>query len=245
MEGEDIAYIRITSFSEQTAAGMERALKRFQDSSGDKLKGVVLDLRNNPGGLLDQSVKVSDAFLNQGEIVSTRSRRPDDGQRFNAKPGDIAAGLPIVVLLNGGSASASEIVAGALQDHRRGIVMGTRSFGKGSVQTIIPLSGHGAIRLTTARYFTPSGRSIQAKGIDPDIIVEQAKLEKIDQPQRRREENLRGRLDNPNGGSDTGETPAKPGDEAETKPAVPEDYQLSRALDLLRGIALYGARAGN
>lgn len=241
MEGEDIGYIRITSFSEQTATGVERALKRFKTNAKDKLKGIVLDLRNNPGGLLDQSVKVSDAFLNQGEIVSTRSRRADEGQRFNAKPGDAAEGLPIVVLLNGGSASASEIVAGALQDHRRGIIMGTRSFGKGSVQTIIPLSGHGAIRLTTARYYTPSGRSIQAKGIDPDIVVEQATLNKVTEPRRTREADLRGRLDNPGGGA-----PEEP--DADDNPAAaepPQDYQLARAMDLLRGIALYGARAAN
>ncbi|RZO38723.1 MAG: S41 family peptidase [Rhodospirillaceae bacterium] len=241
MEGNDIAYVRITSFSEQTTAGMERAINRLKEEAAGKLKGVVLDLRNNPGGLLDQSVKISDAFLNQGEIVSTRSRRADEGQRFNAKPGDITEGLPIVILVNGGSASASEIVAGALQDHRRAIILGTRTFGKGSVQTIIPLSGHGAIRLTTARYYTPSGRSIQAKGIDPDIVVEQAKLEKITQPERRREENLRGRLDNPGGGNGGG-----PGGVAEKKEAKgPDDYQLSRALDLLRGIALYGTRASN
>jgi len=242
MEGKDIGYVRITSFSEQTATGVERAIKRFKENSKNKLKGIVLDLRNNPGGLLDQSVKVSDAFLNQGEIVSTRSRRADEGQRFNAKPGDVADGLPIVVLLNGGSASASEIVAGALQDHRRGIIMGTRSFGKGSVQTIIPLSGHGAIRLTTARYYTPSGRSIQAKGIDPDIVVEQATLNKVTQPRRTREADLRGRLDNPNGAE-----PKKP--TADKKPAAaaekPQDYQLARAMDLLRGIALYGTRAAN
>ena len=241
MEGNDIAYVRITSFSEQTTASMERAINRLKEEAAGKLKGVVLDLRNNPGGLLDQSVKISDAFLNQGEIVSTRSRRADEGQRFNAKPGDITEGLPIVILVNGGSASASEIVAGALQDHRRAIILGTRTFGKGSVQTIIPLSGHGAIRLTTARYYTPSGRSIQARGIDPDIVVEQAKLEKITQPERRREENLRGRLDNPGGGNDSG-----PGGAAEKKEAKgPDDYQLSRALDLLRGIALYGTRASN
>ena len=240
MEGTDIGYVRITSFSEQTATGVERAIKRFKENSKNKLKGIVLDLRNNPGGLLDQSVKVSDAFLNQGEIVSTRSRRADEGQRFNAKPGDVADGMPIVVLMNGGSASASEIVAGALQDHRRGIVMGTRSFGKGSVQTIIPLSGHGAIRLTTARYYTPSGRSIQAKGIDPDIIVEQATLNKVDQAPRTREADLRGRLDNPNGAE-----PAQPADKKEPAAAAekPQDYQLARAIDLLRGIALYGNRA--
>mgnify|MGYP003638996585 FL=1 len=243
MEGDDIGYVRITSFSEQTATGVERAIKRFKDNAKNKLKGIVLDLRNNPGGLLDQSVKVSDAFLNQGEIVSTRSRRADEGQRFNAKPGDVADGMPIVVLMNGGSASASEIVAGALQDHRRGIVMGTRSFGKGSVQTIIPLSGHGAIRLTTARYYTPSGRSIQAKGIDPDIIVEQATLNKVTQPRRAREADLRGRLDNP----DEVEPQEEPA--AAKKPAAetdkPQDYQLARAMDLLRGIALYGNRAAN
>ena len=241
--GDDIAYVRITSFSEQTASGMERAVSRLREESGEKLKGLVLDLRNNPGGLLDQSVKVSDAFLNQGEIVSTRSRKPEEGQRFNAKPGDITEGLPIVVLLNGGSASASEIVAGALQDHRRAIVMGTRSFGKGSVQTIIPLSGHGAIRLTTARYYTPSGTSIQAKGIEPDIKVEQARLEKLDQPQRRREENLRGRLDNTD--QQREDEPGERTPAGVAAPGSPQDYQLSRAVDLIRGLALYNKRASN
>ena len=156
----------------------------------------MLDLRNNPGGLLDQAVAVSDAFLDKGEIVSTRGRRPDSIQRFNARPGDIAADLPMVVLINGGSASASEIVAGALQDQKRAIVMGTQSFGKGSVQTIMPLSGSGAIRLTTARYYTPSGSSIQAKGIVPDIEVHQANVEVVDDDPGRREADLRGRLKN-------------------------------------------------
>ncbi len=239
IEGKDIAYVRITSFSEQTTTGTVRAIKRLKKEANGPLKGLVLDLRNNPGGLLDQSVKISDAFLDRGEIVSTRSRRADDGQRFNAKPGDIMNGIPIVILVNGGSASASEIVAGALQDHRRAIVLGTRTFGKGSVQTIIPLTGHGAIRLTTARYYTPSGRSIQAKGIDPDIVVEQAKVETIKQPDQRREENLRGRLENLGGETDS----QSKGRVTPNSDKKPEDYQLSRALDLLRGIALYGDRA--
>ena len=158
---DNIGYIRVTTFNEQTSSGLASSIKKLQEEIGDKLGGYVLDLRNNPGGLLDQAISVSDAFLHQGEIVSTRGRHSDDAQRFNARAGDLAEGLPVVVLINGGSASASEIVAGALQDHRRAIIMGTKSFGKGSVQTIIPLSGHGAMRLTTARYFTPSGRSIQ------------------------------------------------------------------------------------
>ena len=241
MEGGDIAYVRITSFSEQTTRGVEQSIKSLSKKAKGKLAGIVIDLRNNPGGLLDQSVKVSDAFLDQGEIVSTRSRRPDESRRFNAKAGDITDGLPIVVMVNGGSASASEIVAGALQDHRRAIVLGTRTFGKGSVQTIIPLSGNGAIRLTTARYYTPSGRSIQAKGIEPDILVEQAKVEKITRPGVKREEDLRGRLDNPS------DNQVKPDTEQLVKETdkPPEDYQLLRALDLLRGIALYGARSSN
>src|SRR5580658_6062767 len=178
LEDGNIAYIRITSFNEQTDVGLNNAMKSLKEQANNKLVGVILDLRNNPGGLLDQAVAVSDAFLDKGEIVSTRGRRSDDAQRYDARPGDVANGLPLVVLINGGSASASEIVAGALQDHHRAILVGTRSFGKGSVQTIIPLPGHGAMRLTTARYYTPSGRSIQAKGIDPDIVVEAAKIEK-------------------------------------------------------------------
>src|SRR6266436_5002650 len=178
LEGDNIGYIRVTTFNEQTDTGLNNAMKNLKQQAGNKLVGVILDLRNNPGGLLDQAVAVSDAFLDKGEIVSTRGRRSEDAQRYNARQGDIAGGLPMVVLINGGSASASEIVAGALQDHHRAILLGTRSFGKGSVQTIIPLPGHGAMRLTTARYYTPSGRSIQAKGIDPDIVVEAAKIEK-------------------------------------------------------------------
>src|ERR1700739_467843 len=179
LEGDNIAYIRITTFNEQTDVGLNNAMKNLKQQAGGKLLGVILDLRNDPGGLLDQAVAVADAFLEKGEIVSTRGRRSEDAQRYNARPGDIAAGLPVAVLINGGSASASEIVAGALQDHHRAILLGTKSFGKGSVQTIIPLPGHGAMRLTTARYYTPSGRSIQAKGIEPDIIVEAARIEKL------------------------------------------------------------------
>jgi carboxyl-terminal processing protease len=243
VEGE-LGYVRITSFTEQTESGLKNAIDRIRQQSGNKLKGLVLDMRNNPGGLLDQAIAVSDAFLDKGEIVSTRGRRNDEAQRFNAKPGDLLNGLPIVVLINGGSASASEIVAGALQDHRRAILLGTRSFGKGSVQTIIPMGNQGAIRLTTARYFTPSGRSIQAQGIDPDIVVEPARLEKVDQPRARRESDLRGALRND---QQQGQGQQQPGQGGEQPAAAEgtEDYQLQRAFDLLRGLALYNQRNGN
>ena len=177
LEGGDIGYIRVTSFTEQSTSGVLDAVEKLKKEAGNKLKGYILDLRNNPGGLLDQAIAMSDAFLDKGEIVSVKARKSEDVQRWNAKPGDVADGLPIVVLMNGGSASASEIVAGALQDHRRAIILGTRSFGKGSVQTIMQVTGGGAIRLTTALYFTPSGRSIQKEGIKPDIEVEPAKIE--------------------------------------------------------------------
>ncbi|MBM3630279.1 MAG: S41 family peptidase [Alphaproteobacteria bacterium] len=240
----DLGYVRITSFTEQTESGVKNAIDRIRQQAGGKLRGLVLDMRNNPGGLLDQAIAVSDAFLDKGEIVSTRGRRNDEAQRFNAKPGDLLNGLPIVVLINGGSASASEIVAGALQDHRRAILLGTRSFGKGSVQTIIPMGNQGAIRLTTARYYTPSGRSIQAQGIDPDIVVEPARLEKVDQPRARRESDLRGALRND---QQPGQGQQQPGQGGE-QPAAAEgadDYQLQRAFDLLRGLALYNQRNGN
>jgi carboxyl-terminal processing protease len=239
LESGDIGYVRITSFSEQTASGLEKAVQNLRTQSKGKLKGLVLDLRNNPGGLLDQAVAVSDDFLDKGEIVSTRTRRPEDSQRFNAKPGDIIKGLPMVLLINAGSASASEIVAGALQDHHRAIVVGTRSFGKGSVQTIIPLPGHGAMRLTTARYYTPSGRSIQGKGIDPDIVVEQMKLEAVSDSDRRREADLPGALDVKPAPVDNG---AKPADNQGAS-STPDDYQLNHALDVLRGITLYSSNA--
>jgi len=243
LEG-DVGYVRITSFSGNTYDGLEKAMKEFADEKPDNLKGIVLDLRNNPGGLLNQAVEVSDAFLDKGEIVSTRSRVAEETERFNANEGDLARGMPIVVLINGGSASASEIVAGALQDHGRAIVMGTQSFGKGSVQTIIPLGKHGAMRLTTARYYTPSGRSIQATGIAPDIIVEQARIESLEPASRRREADLRGALENENG--ETPENAAgEPSDTDATGEEEAVDYQLSRAIDLLRGISLYQSSIAN
>jgi carboxyl-terminal processing protease len=219
-------------------------MAKLKKEIGAYIQGYVLDLRNNPGGLLDQAVAVSNAFLNKGEIVSTRSNKAEDTQRFNARRGDLADNLPIVVLVNGGSASASEIVAGALQDHRRAVILGTKSFGKGSVQTIIPLPGHGAMRLTTARYYTPSGRSIQAKGIDPDILVQQSRIEKVDAPKGRFESDLRNALDNGDNKDSKKKTEkpdaAKPKDD---KAEAPLDFQLARALDLLRGVALFGDRA--
>ena len=239
LEGDNIGYIRITSFSEQTDTGLANAVKNLKQQAGNKLIGYVIDLRNNPGGLLDQAVAVSDAFLEKGEIVSTRGRRSEDAQRYNARPGDIAAGLPVAVLINGGSASASEIVAGALQDHHRAILLGTKSFGKGSVQTIIPLPGHGAMRLTTARYYTPSGRSIQAKGIDPDIVVEAAKIEKTTEKGEKPVTASDLKRD------DSGDAPPE---QSSVDPAVmgtAADYQLTRAVDMLRGIALFNGRVIN
>src|SRR4051794_545423 len=242
IEGNNIAYIRITSFNEQTDVGLNNAMKNLKSQAKDKLIGVVLDLRNNPGGLLDQAVAVSDAFLDKGEIVSTRGRRSDDAQRYNARPGDIAQGLPVAILINGGSASASEIVAGALQDHHRAILLGTKSFGKGSVQTIIPLAGHGAMRLTTARYYTPSGRSIQAKGIDPDIVVEAAKIEKTPEKGEKGDK-VATATDLKKDDSGDG-----PPEQTSVDPSImgtPADYQLARAVDMLRGIALFNGRVVN
>jgi carboxyl-terminal processing protease len=240
LEGDNIAYIRITTFNEQTDVGLNNAMKNLKQQAGGKLLGVVLDLRNDPGGLLDQAVAVADAFLEKGEIVSTRGRRSEDAQRYNARPGDIAAGLPVAVLINGGSASASEIVAGALQDHHRAILLGTRSFGKGSVQTIIPLPGHGAMRLTTARYYTPSGRSIQAKGIDPDIVVEAAKIEK---PPEKGEAKVATASDLKR--DDSGDSGSEQGSVDPSIMGTPADYQLTRAVDMLRGIALFNGRVVN
>jgi len=262
---KDIAYVRITAFNEHTNDGLIENIGKLKKEIGANFQGVVLDLRNNPGGLLDQAIAVSDAFLERGEIVSTRGRRADDIQRYSANKGDLTGGKPVIVIINGGSASASEIVAGALQDHRRAIVLGTTSFGKGSVQTIIPLSGKGALRMTTARYFTPSGRSIQATGIEPDIKVEQAKLEVVEPKRLRSEADLPSHLD---GGTkpkneqdkpqskDAPAAPEKaPGKEApggagepgkvSTEEAPAADYQLSYALDLMRGMSLMAQRAVN
>jgi len=236
-------YIRITTFNQNAENGVKKAIQEIKAELGNTLNGYVLDLRNNPGGLLDQAISVSDIFLDKGEIVSTRGRHEEDTKRDNATAGDFAEGLPIVVLINGGSASASEIVSGALQDHRRAILLGTPSFGKGSVQTVIPLPGHGAMRLTTARYYTPSGRSIQAKGIEPDILVEPAKIETYD-IRRLREANLKGALDK-NDEADPAEN-QKSDQEAEEEEEI-QDYQLVRALDLLNGLTLYkgGTKAAN
>jgi carboxyl-terminal processing protease len=249
IESSNIGYIRITSFNEQTDVGLNNAMKNLKQQANNKLIGVVLDLRNNPGGLLDQAVAVSDAFLEKGEIVSTRGRRADDAQRYNARAGDIAAGLPIAVLINGGSASASEIVAGALQDHHRAILLGTRSFGKGSVQTIIPLAGHGAMRLTTARYYTPSGRSIQAKGIDPDIVVDAAKIEhapKADDKTAKAGNKLGDKPgDKKDDNADKSETATEQSSIDPSVMGTADDYQLARAVDMLRGIALFNGRVVN
>src|SRR5450830_1161963 len=239
VEGEDVGYIRMTQFTEQTTDGLKKAITDISAKVGkDKLKGYILDLRNNPGGLLDQAISVSDAFLQKGEIVSTRGRTAEETQRFNARSGDLTKGKPMIVLINGGSASASEIVAGALQDHRRATLVGTRSFGKGSVQTIIPLgSGNGALRLTTARYFTPSGRSIQAKGITPDIEVLQDVPDEIKaktDTSTKGEASLRGHLK-------IGEGEEQTGSQSYIPPDPKNDKALNMAMDLLRGTQVNSA----
>lgn len=228
-------YVRITQFQSGTERHLTEAIRKLEKENKGPVAGLILDLRNNPGGVLNAAVSVSDAFLESGLIVYTEGRVSDSKLRFSATPGDVIKGAPMVVLINGGSASASEIVAGALQDHRRAIVMGTKSFGKGSVQTIIPVSNGGALKLTTARYFTPKGRSIQAEGIEPDILVQEARVTLAEAPERIKEADLARHLDN-------GDAPAKPegaakGGKDETKPI--EDFQLNEALNLLKGIAIY------
>ncbi|SFO02458.1 carboxyl-terminal processing protease [Roseovarius lutimaris] len=248
---QNAVVLRVTTFNDQTYPNLESGLaEKIEELGGEEsVSGIVLDLRNNPGGLLTQAIKVSDAFLDKGEIVSTRGRNPQDGERFNATPGDLANGKPIVVLINGGSASASEIVAGALQDHHRAIVVGTKSFGKGSVQTVMPLRGNGAMRLTTARYYTPSGRSIQALGVSPDILVQQppradetpAEDEAAANRPSRSEADLRGRLSNDSLTED--EIKQIEEDRARAEEAAKlreDDYQLAYAIDILRGLSVIG-----
>lgn len=241
----DIVVLRLTTFNEQTFPSMRDALRdAIEDLGGiEHLGGVVLDMRNNPGGLLTQAIRVTDAFLEQGEIVSTRGREEGSGERFNAQAGDLIEGRPMVVLINGGSASASEIVAGALQDHRRAIVVGTRSFGKGSVQTVMPLRGDGAIRLTTSLYYTPSGRSIQALGVSPDIMVEQPRRAPVAEDEQamprgaRSENELRGRIENRDMSEDERRQMEDERRQAEDLAKLrEEDYQLAYALDILRGL---------
>ena len=231
VEGEDVGYIRITQFNEQTFDGIKAAFNKFNtDLPGDKLKGYILDLRNNPGGLLDQSIQVSNAFIDRGEIVSTRGRNAEETQRYSARQLGMSKGKPVVVLINGGSASASEIVAGALQDHKRATILGTRSFGKGSVQTILPLGqNNGALRLTTARYYTPSGRSIQAKGIEPDVqILQDVPDELKGRDDTKGEAALKGHLKN--GDDEQG------GSQAYVPVDKSKDKQLAAALDILHGV---------
>jgi len=246
----DAVVLRIATFSGQTYDDLIAGFEAQVEEAGGKenVSGVILDLRNNPGGLLDQAIYVSDAFLDAGEIVSTRGRNASDGDRYNATPGDITDGMPIVVLINGGSASASEIVSGALQDHRRAIVVGTKSFGKGSVQTVMPLRDDGAMRLTTARYYTPSGRSIQALGIQPDIIVQQPRPRPADEvtedtPNMRSEADLRGALNNDSLTEDEIRQIEEDAARAEATAALREDdYQLAYAIDILRGLSALGNR---
>ncbi|PRY87757.1 S41 family peptidase [Donghicola tyrosinivorans] len=238
--------LRVSTFNDQTYKNLAEGLEKSVEEAGgmDAVTGIVIDLRNNPGGLLNQAILVADAFLEKGEIVSTRGRNPEDGERFNATPGDLAGGKPVVVLINGGSASASEIVAGALKDHRRAVIVGTKSFGKGSVQTVMPLRGDGAMRLTTARYYTPSGRSIQALGVSPDIVVEQprvpvnAEAEEKTTRNTRSEADLRGSLDNDSLTEDEirqiEEENAKAEEAAKLRD---EDYQLAYAIDILKGLS--------
>ncbi len=247
----DTAVLRLTTFNEQTFPKMKEGLEEQIEAAGgiDNINGIVLDMRNNPGGLLNQAIAVSDAFLEEGEIVSTRGRELADGDRVNATPGDLAQGKPIVVLINGGSASASEIVAGALQDHRRAIVIGTKSFGKGSVQTVMPLRGNGAMRLTTARYYTPSGRSIQALGVSPDIVVAQPPVQPETEEEEttarplRSEADLRGSLNNDSLTEDQIQQIEADREKAQKAADLrEEDYQLAYAIDILKGLSALGPK---
>lgn len=233
-------YVRITQFQSGTPKALAAAVKKLEEENKGQLKGLLLDLRNNPGGVLNAAVGVSDAFLDKGLIVYTEGRVPDSKLKFSASAGDLLDGAPMVVLVNGGSASASEIVAGALQDHQRAIIMGTKTFGKGSVQTIVPVSNGSALKLTTARYYTPNGRSIQAAGIAPDIVTEEAKITRTDTGDRLREADLARHLE----GTDAKPIEApKPAEPSVRTPASPdEDYQLQEGLNLLKGIAIFQAK---
>lgn len=236
LKDKDIAYIRISSFNEESDKSIKEAFAKMQKETQNKIKGVILDVRNNPGGLLDQAVAISDLFLEKGEIVSTRARNEEDTLKYNATEGDIAKGLPMVVMINDGSASASEIVAGALQDHKRAVILGEKSFGKGSVQSVVPFGKYGAIRLTTARYYTPSGRSIQAKGIEPDILVKPAKLEEFDNGGISiSEAELKNALKNDN--IEDGDKNAKKA--ASKDDDLSKDYQLLRAVDTIKALSIY------
>ncbi len=236
IKAKDIAYVRISSFSEEADKTIEKEIAKMQKKTKNGIKGVILDVRNNPGGLLDQAVAISDLFLNEGEIVSTRARNEEDSLKYNATEGDIVNGLPIVVMINDGSASASEIVAGALQDHKRAVILGEKSFGKGSVQSVIPFGKYGAIRLTTARYYTPSGRSIQAKGIEPDIEVKPAKVEELNTDGLTiSEAELKNALKNENA-----DNAQKDGQKDLTEDEdLKKDYQLLRAVDTIRALSIY------
>ena len=232
IKNDDVLYVRISSFAEENDTNIKKAVEDAKKKLGEKLRGMVIDVRNNPGGLLEQAVQVSDLFLEKGEIVSTRSRNEEDTVKYTAKKGDVLDGLPIVVIINEGSASASEILAGALQDHGRGIVLGEKSFGKGSVQTVIPLGSYGAMRITIARYYTPSGRSIQAKGIEPDIVVKPAKVQTLENyGLSLTEAELSGALKN--------EEEDNTQKESVKKENEIDDYQLLRAIDLVKALSLY------
>jgi carboxyl-terminal processing protease len=232
-------YVRLSSFQTGTAESLRTRVKNLIKENGGQLKGLVLDLRNNPGGILSGAIEVSDMFLGEGNIVTTRGRTSASDQSFSASPDDVSGDAPLVVLVNGGSASASEIVAGALQDHKRAIIMGTRTFGKGSVQTVIPMNNGGALKLTTARYFTPSNRSIQAKGIIPDIITEQGELKKIaGNDSQVSESDLTGHLENDDGSSQQESTATDP-----TRERLEKDSQLREALNLLKGMSLVKSRS--
>jgi carboxyl-terminal processing protease len=251
---DGVVVLRLTTFNEQTFPELEEQLEQQVEAAGglEKVTGFVIDLRNNPGGLLNQAISVVDAFLESGEIVSTRGRDPRDSERYNATPGDLASGKPLAVVINGGSASASEIVAGALKDHHRAVIIGTQSFGKGSVQTIMPVQGEGAIRLTTARYYTPSGRSIQALGVSPDIIVEQRLPEEVAEEEDptevppRSEADLRGSLENDSLTDDERKILEEDRlQQEDTARLRAEDYQLSYAIDILRGMSYLAAENAN